>query len=189
MIESSAMRVLCCTLAAAGLSACGGGEVGGNVSGLGSGLSLTLNNNQVDALTITRNGSFTFAKSLSAESAYAVTVETQPVGQLCEVANGSGSLNADADTVDNVTVTCANSASITGSLSGLVLGTAVTLGNGNVQLPLASNGPFAFPGTVAAGTAYAVVVRTQPLGATCTVVKGDGSFVENVATDIRVSCE
>jgi hypothetical protein len=189
MIESSAMRFLCCTLAAGGLSACGGGEVGGTVSGLGTGLSLTLNNNNVDPLTITRNGSFTFEKSLSAEAAYAVTVQTQPVGQLCEVANGTGSLNADGDTIDNVTVTCTHSASIAGSLSGLVVGTAVILGNGSMQLPLASNGPFAFPGTVAAGTAYNVVVDIQPLGTTCTVTNGAGNFVENVGTNIRVTCE
>lgn len=188
MIESSAIRLLCCTLAAAGLSACGGGEVGGNVSGLGAGLSLTLNNNNVDPLTITRNGSFTFAKTLSAEGAYAVTVETQPAGQLCEVANGTGSLNADADTVDNVAVTCTRTASITGTLGGLVVGTAVTLGNGGAQLPLTRDGPFAFPGTVAAGTKYNVEVVTQPLGATCTVFNGVGTFADNDDTNIRVTC-
>lgn len=188
MRESSVLRWFCCTLAAASLSACGGGEVGGSVSGLGTGLSLGLNNNNVDPLTITRNGSFTFAKALSAESAYAVTVETQPVGQLCEVANGTGTLNADADTVDNITVTCSNSASITGTLGGLVVGTAVTLGNGSARLALASDGPFAFPGTVTAGTPYRVEVITQPLNASCTVVNGAGSFVEGTATNIRVTC-
>jgi len=188
MIESSAIRLLCCTLAAASLSACGGGEVGGTVSGLGTGLSLTLNNNDADPLTITRNGSFTFAKTLSADSAYAVTVEAQPAGQLCEVANGTGSLNAEADTVDNVTVTCTRTASITGTLGGLVVGTAVVLRNGPTRLPLTGNGPFAFPGTVAAGTKYNVEVVTQPKDATCTVANGNGSFVENADTNIRVAC-
>ena len=58
-----------------------------------------------------------------------------------------------------------------------------------MQLPLASNGPFAFPGIVAAGTAYNVVVDVQPLAATCTLLNGKGSFVENVDKIIRVTCE
>jgi hypothetical protein len=188
MSESSALRLFCCMLAAASLSACGGGEVGGTVSGLGTGLSLGLNNNGNDPLTITRNGSFTFDKALSAQSAYAVTVETQPVGQLCEVANGTGSLNVDADSVENVVVTCSNTASISGTLRGLVVGTAVTLGNGSARLPLASDGPFAFPGTVTAGTTYRVEVITQPLNANCTVANGTGTFAEDTATNIRVTC-
>jgi hypothetical protein len=188
MNETSVMRVLFCAAAALCLTACGGGEVGGTLSGLGSGLSVTLLNNDTDALTLTRNGSFTFANGLAANKGYAVTVKTQPVGQLCDVTNATGTVNAQADSIDTVRVACANSASLTGTVSGLLAGTAVTLGNGDERLPLTTNGAFAFPGKVSAGTAYEVVVVTQPLGTTCAVANGAGTFVENLATNVAVTC-
>lgn len=181
------MRIACCAAVAFGLSACGG-EIGGTVTGLGTGRSVTLLNNGTDSLTVTSNGPFAFIDFLDAESAYVVTVMTQPVGQLCNVADGSGTTNAQADSVDTVRVTCADLASLAGTVSGLSLGTAVILGNGSVRLQLTSSGPFAFPGTISTGTAYDVIVITQPLGATCTVANGAGIFDENVATNVEVTC-
>ena len=78
-------------------------SVGGNVSGL-TGSGLALQNNGADTLSIAANGSFTFATELEDASAYSVTVSTQPTGQTCSVANGSGTIAA-AD-VSNVAVTC-----------------------------------------------------------------------------------
>jgi len=187
MIRTSATRVLCCVAAAAGLSACGG-EIGGTVAGLGTERSLALLNNGTDSLTVTSNGPFAFVELLEAQSAYDVTVMTHPVGQVCEVANGSGVTNAQADSVDTVRVTCADSANLIGTLSGLAVGAAVILGNGTTRLQLAGNGPFAFPGTISVGTAYEVLVITQPLSANCTVVNGAGTFISNVATNIEVTC-
>jgi len=181
------MRALCCAAAALGLGACGG-EIGGTVTGLGTERSLTLRNNGTDSLTVTSNGPFAFVELLEAQSAYEVTVITQPVGQACEVANGSGATNEQADSIDTVRVTCANTASITGTLSGLAPGTAVILRNGTALLTLATNGAFAFPDTVTAGTAYEVSVDTPPFNANCTVVDGVGTFDVDVATNIQVRC-
>ena len=181
------MGALCCAAAALGLVGCGG-EIGGTITGLGSERSLTLRNNGTDALTLTSNGPFAFVELLGAQSAYDVSVASQPAGQACTVANGSGVTNEQADSVDTVRVTCANTDSISGMVSGLAAGTAVTLRNGTALLTLTSNGAFAFPGIVAAGTDYGVLVDTQPLNANCTVVDGAGSFVANVATNILVTC-
>jgi hypothetical protein len=79
----------------------GGFTVGGTVSGLTG--TLTLANNG-DALTLTASGSFTFDTPLADAAAYAVTVTTQPAGQTCIVANGSGAI-AGASVTD-VTVAC-----------------------------------------------------------------------------------
>lgn len=174
---------------AIGLTGCGGGEIGGSVSGLGTGLSVTLLNNGTDALTVNANGSFTFADSLDAGAAYAVTVKTQPVGQSCSLANATGSLNAEGDSVDDVRVSCAFLASLRGSVSGLQPGAAVTLGNGDARLALAGNGPFAFADLLGDGTAYRVEVVTQPLGGNCTVLNGVGTFVASSFQDIGVSCD
>jgi hypothetical protein len=76
--------------------------VGGSVSGLSG--TVVLRNNSGDDLTLTANGSFTFATRLAGGTAYNVTVRTNPSGQTCSVANGSGTI-AGAD-VTNVAVTC-----------------------------------------------------------------------------------
>jgi uncharacterized repeat protein (TIGR03803 family) len=103
-----------------GLTACGGGSsssggrsgvsasytVGGTVSGLASGQSLTLQNNGGFDLVVTANGSFTFIAAQPTGASYAVTVLTQPSGQTCTVANGSGTV-ADSN-ITNVAVTCLN---------------------------------------------------------------------------------
>ena len=188
-LPSCRPRSLACAAAALVLSACGGGgEIGGTLSGLGTDLSVTLANNGDDELTLTRNGSFTFGENVAADSSYTVTVVTQPAGQECVVANGSGTVNSQGDSVDSVTVTCTNTPSLTGTLSGLVTGTAVTLINGSTKLALTENGPFAFPGEVSDGTAYEVTVLTQPLGAICVVANGSGTFDADVATAIVVGC-
>ena len=96
---------------------------------------------------------------------------------------------AQADSVDTVRVACANTASLAGTVSGLVAGTAVTLSNGTVQLPVTTNGPFAFAGTVSDGTTYDITVFTQPLGTFCTVANGTGTFFANVATNVAVTCK
>jgi hypothetical protein len=176
---------------AALLVACGGTDqatIGGSLSGLGTGLTLTLQDNGSDSLTLTGNGSFAFASRVSEDGVYAVTVLTQPVGEDCLVVNGSGSVDNSGDSIDTVAVTCVATASIVGSVSGLVPGTAVTLSDGGVLLPVATNGPFAFPGTVLPGTAYDVSVATQPLGETCTVSNGSGTVGVGGTTQVIVTC-
>jgi hypothetical protein len=77
--------------------------VGGTVSGL-TGTGLVLQNNGGNNLAIAAGGAFTFSTALASGAAYSVTVLTQPSGQGCAVANGSGSI-ASAN-VTNVAVRC-----------------------------------------------------------------------------------
>lgn len=96
------------------LAACGGGggdggatdgfTIAGTVSGLGNGKTLVLRNNSTDELSLSANGGFAFAQPVAPGAAYAVTVKTQPAGQQCTVARGSGSAQAD---VSDVAVACA----------------------------------------------------------------------------------
>ncbi len=67
--------------------------------------SVVLADNGGDNLTVSANGSFTFATKLVSGAAYAVTVKTNPSGQTCSVANGSGTIGSA--NVTNVAVTCA----------------------------------------------------------------------------------
>jgi hypothetical protein len=78
--------------------------VGGTVSGL-TGTGLVLQNNGGNNLAIAAPSStFTFSTALPNAATYSVTVLTQPTGQGCQVANGSGSI-AGANVI-NVAVTC-----------------------------------------------------------------------------------
>jgi hypothetical protein len=175
-------------LAAVALVGCAGGEVSGELSGLGPARSVTLLNNGGDDLTLDRNGRFAFADMLEAGASYAVTVRTQPAGQTCTVSNGSGTIDADGGSVDDVRVACEFTPGLRGIVTGLAPGTALTLANGSATLVVAESGAFAFAGTVADGTAYDVQVRTQPAGAFCRVSNGSGTFVASRFVDIEISC-
>ena len=118
--------------------------IGGNLSGLGAGKSVVLLNNGGDALTRNANGGFSFATALASGASYAVTVGTQPAGQVCTVNNGSGTV-ASAN-VTNVAVSCVNM--ISGPTStGTGTGTATLTGGGAA---CGFNAGSAFVGTPAA---------------------------------------
>jgi hypothetical protein len=171
------------------LAACwGGANIGGSLSGLPSGSSVVLQNNGGDNLTLSANGSFWFVNTVAASQSYSVTVLTQPAGSTCTVANASGTVDANESDVHNIVVTCSGTASVTGTVSGLATGASVTLNNGSALLVVSSNGSFAFPGVVAAGTGYSVTVGVQPGGQTCTVVNGSGVVVTGTATPVSVTC-
>jgi hypothetical protein len=65
----------------------------------------------------------------------------------------------------------------------------VTLSDGGVLLPVATNGAFAFPGTVLPGTTYDIGVTTQPLVETCTVSNGSGPVgLSRTPPQVSVTC-
>ncbi|WP_158287327.1 S8 family serine peptidase [Dokdonella fugitiva] len=163
--------------------------VGGNVGGLtGSGLELSLNAG-AQTVPVATNGAFTFPTGLANGAAYAVTVGTQPSGQTCSVANGSGTISGA--NVTNVTVTCAATPTYTigGNVGGLTgSGLVLSLNAGAQTLPVAANGAFTFPTGLADGAAYAVTVGTQPAGQTCSVANGSGTVAAANVTDVDVAC-
>lgn len=175
------------------LAGCGGGAasfgtVGGTVTGMNSGQSLTLQNNGGDDLTVTGNAPFTFATSLVELTKFTVTVLIQPVGQTCPVTRGTGVIPNDGSTANKVTVTCAAN-TLGGVVTGLAPGASMTLDSGaGVQATVTQNGVFTFPGLLAAGTAYAVTVVTQPAAQTCTVDNPAGSAVAGAQNLVGVNC-
>jgi hypothetical protein len=84
-----------------GLSSLGPFTIGGSVTGLSG--TVVLQNNGGDNLSLTASGNFTFATKLAKDAAYAVTVLTQPAGQICTVTSGSGTAT---DKVTAVSVDC-----------------------------------------------------------------------------------
>ncbi|GAD24526.1 hypothetical protein [Acidovorax sp. MR-S7] len=187
------------------LTACGGGgggddatsppsgdgfTLGGAVTGLGQGKRLVLQNNGAADLDVAASGTFTFAGRIAAGSAYAVTVKTQPQGQTCAVAQGSGTATAN---VGDVAVRCADLPaarySVGGTVSGLAAGGGLVLqNNGGDDLAVSANGGFTFATPLAAGTAYAVAVKTQPAGQACTVKSGSGTLGSANQSSVEVAC-
>lgn len=77
-------------------------QLGGTVSGLTSGASVTLRNG-TDSLNVAANGTFTLTTRLASGAAYSVST-TMPTGFTCTVSDGAGSV-ASAD-ITKVAVKC-----------------------------------------------------------------------------------
>ena len=165
-------------------------SIGGTISGLSG--TVVLGDNGGDPLSVGANGTFTFATPVAQGAAFAVTVTTQPSGQTCSVANGSGTVGSA--NVTNVSVTCGSAGgggggaySIGGTISGLS-GTVVLGDNGGDPLSVGANGTFTFATPVAQGAAFAVTVTTQPSGQTCSVANGSGTVGSANVTNVSVTC-
>ena len=158
--------------------------VGGAVSGL-TGAGLVLQNNGSNFTPVAASGNFTFSNTVGGGAPYNVTVNTQPAGQTCTVANGSGTANAN---VTNVAVSCINTYTVGGNVSGLA-GTGLVLqNNGGDNLAFTVSGAFSFATKLAANTNYAVTVLTQPSGSTCSVANGTGTVTNADITNVAVTC-
>ena len=129
---------------------------------------------------------YTFGTPIAAGSPYAVTVLDQPTGQYCTVSNGTGTVAGSA--VTNANVTCVNTYSVGGTLSGLTTGSLVLQDNGGSNLTLTVNGTFSFTTPVADGSNYHVTVLTQPAGQDCTVSAGSGTVGAGNVTTVSVIC-
>ncbi len=166
--------------------------VGGTLTGLAGGASVTLQNNGGDDLTLTADGSFSFATALTDGSAYSVAVLTQPTSpsQTCTVSNGVGTL-AGANVTDVAVACVTNTFTVFGTLTGLAGGASVTLqNNGGDDLTLTADGSFSFATALTDGSAYSVAVLTQPTSPsqTCTVTNGGGTLAGANVTNVAVAC-
>ncbi|MBM7117860.1 beta strand repeat-containing protein [Archangium primigenium] len=162
-------------------------SLGGSVSGLGAGESVTLANGTQET-TVSTNGAFQFAQKVDQGAAYTVTVKTAPAGKQCGVSNGTGTVGAGD--VTNVSVVCsASTYTVGGNLSGLGTGGTVKLrNNGGDELTLTTNGAFTFATSLPEGGSYAVTVSEQPAGQSCTVQNGTGSGLAANVTNVAVTC-
>lgn len=161
-------------------------RLGGSVSGLTtSGLVLA---NGADMLSVASGStSFTLPAPVASGSSYAVTVQTQPAGQSCNVGNGSGQIGV-AD-VTNVALSCTDQPfTVGGSISGLAT-SGLVLANGSDTLTVAAGATtFTLPAPVNYGAPYAATVQTQPTGLTCSVAHGAGTMGAANVTNVALTC-
>ena len=67
-------------------------------------------------------------------------------------------------------------------------GTVVLQDNGGDDLSVSGNGSFTFGTAVADGAAYAVTVKANPSGQSCTVSGGSGTVASANVTNVAVCC-
>ncbi len=141
--------------------------VGGTLSGLAAGQSITLQDNGGDDLTVSANGNFTFATPVSVGAPYAVTVSTSPHKQQCSVVGGSGAMGSRA--VTTVAVQCVSNLGVayvadannnavwqfainpTGTLSAMTPA-SVPAGNYPVAVAVSPNRQYAYAANLGDGT-------------------------------------
>jgi 6-phosphogluconolactonase (cycloisomerase 2 family) len=192
------------------VTACGGGgstpppsppamySIGGTVSGLDAGESVTLQLNGGNDQTVSTNVAFTFASKIASGGAYAVSVAGGPAGKTCTVNAGAGTASAN---VTGVVVACVVTPtySIGGAVSGLV-GQGLELALEKLvisykvgcvpreTLGIDKNGEFVFA-THWPSDEYCVGIQQQPHSPTqrC-VVRNGNRFVAANVTDVEVVC-
>lgn len=165
-------------------------SVGGTVTGL-IGTGLVLQDNGSSNLTVTANGTFTFQSLLLSDSAYNVTIQTQPTAptQNCIVNNASGTTGTT--NITNVEVVCpVPTYSVGGSVVGLLgNGGGMELqDNSGDDLTVTGNGSFTFDTPISYGGAYNVTIFAEPTTQTqiCDVFGAAGTVsatVNNVVVD------
>lgn len=162
-------------------------NVGGTISGLtASGLVLA---NGSDTLSVSAGAaSFTMPTAVAYGSSYAVTVATQPAGLTCSVTDGTGTMGAEA--VTNIAVTCTDQKpSVSGSIRGLGNSTGLVLINGSDSYTVpAGASHFIFGAPESPGAPYAVRVRSQPAGMTCSASNALGTMPTHDVTDVLITC-
>ncbi|MDO8519145.1 MAG: DUF1554 domain-containing protein [Deltaproteobacteria bacterium] len=159
--------------------------VGGTISGLSG--TVVLQNNAGDNLSRTANDSFTFSTAVADGATYAVTIKTQPSTQTCTASSNAGTISGA--NVTNVSVTCStNTYTVGGTIAGLAGRTVVLQNNTGNDLTTTANGAFTFTTVVADGANYAVTVKTEPSGGSCSIASGTGTISGANVTNVAVVC-
>ncbi len=165
-------------------------SVGGALAGLAASRSVGIlltntNTGMSQASTLGNNGNFT-AGSLITGTNYAVTVQTQPVGQTCGVTNATGTVGSA--NINTVSLNCSdNDYTLGGSVSNN-LGT-VSLRNtvNGAVFSTSGQGAFSFAQTLLHGSSYNVVVDATSAGQSCNVMNASGTATANVS-NLQVDC-
>lgn len=167
--------------------------VGGTISGLAG--TVVLQNNAGDNLTLSTNGSFSFAAPIASGALYAATVFTQPgsPSQTCMVTTGTGSGTLASVEVTSIAVTClTNRFTVGGTISGLAASDSLVLQNNAADdLTVDANGAFTFVTSIDSGGAYAVTILTlptSPVAQTCTLATAGGLVGASDVTGVVVTC-
>lgn len=161
-------------------------SVGGSITGLNSdGLVLINGTNTVSP--ISGASTFTFSSKKATGGTYSVSIQSNPSTQTCSVLNGSGTVTNQS--ISNVAISCVNNfGALSGTVSGLTT-SGLVLKNGTEELSVSSGlSTFQFVNTVSSGASFAVTVKTNPIGKTCSVANASGTMSNAGVSNVTVTC-
>jgi hypothetical protein len=145
-------------------------------------LTLTGSNFVTGATTVTLAGNACTSPSVASSTSMTCISPAGTAGSASVVATTANGSNAANSLFTYVSPTY----TIGGNLSGLS-GSVVLQNNLGDDLSLNANGAFTFGTAISSGAIYAVTVKTQPSGQTCSVSSGSGTATANV-TNVAISC-
>ena len=160
------------------------------VTGLLGGTGIVMQNNGIDDLSITTDGSHSFSKKLKTGEAYNIQVVTQPTGptQICTASNNSG--NA-AKNIAPVEVVCSAATYFVKITVSGVLGTGLSVtNNSGDEMFINTNGLHSFFTKVADGSGYNVQVNNMPTSPIqiCSASNNSGTIAGGDVTNVAVTC-
>ncbi len=170
--------------------------IGGTVTGLLSGATVTLQNNGGDDITVGADGPFTFRTPVASGGAYSVTVSRNPTSpsQTCGVQSNPAGIVGDTDINDVAVVCTTNQYLVGGNVSGLAgRGLRVRLDSvlGSSTRNITTNGTFQFGALLPSGTQYSVTITNQPTrpSQTCSITGGaQGVIADRNVDSVAISC-
>ena len=159
--------------------------VSGSLTGL-SALGLVLRLNSANLIVANGATTFKFASTLTSNSTYTVSVGIQPAGYICSVVNGFGTItNAN---ITNVSVECAKTYTVGGSITGLTkAGLILKLNGGATKIVASGATSYTFSTSLTAGTAYLVTLQS-PDGLICTAANNSGVMGTTNLTNANIAC-
>lgn len=129
------------------------------------------------------NGIFNFANSVAYNSPYSVAATA--TGYTCTPATGT----VNGDVVGVVVACTVNKYTLNYTVTGLAIGNTVVLSLDGMDTTHTTNGNGSYTNALTHGQPYALVVKTQPVGQTCTVsANGSGSNATADVTGVTVAC-
>ena len=166
--------------------------IGGMLTGLRAGNTVTIANNNNESLQLTSNGAFAFANSLSDQSNYTVTVTTNPTSpnQTCSISNATGTLVGQD--ISNISINCIdNLYYIGGNVSGLNNNYNLLLkNNGSDEQTITNNGAFVFATPLLDLQNYNVSFQILPLNSSrdCSISNQTGVIAGDDIDNVQLSC-
>jgi D-alanyl-D-alanine dipeptidase len=162
--------------------------VGGSVSGLASGQTVTVANVSGLSASFSANGTYTFVANVPGGANYSLSISAQPVGQTCSISNASGTIAGAG--VSNVTVNCVNILyTVGGTVSGLANGQNVTVADASgVSARFSANGAYTFVANVSSGATFNLSVTAQPVGQICSISNASGTIIGAGVSSVSVNC-
>ncbi|MEW5681253.1 MAG: hypothetical protein AB1780_02660 [Pseudomonadota bacterium] len=187
-------------------------NINGSVEGLNGELELLLNSEQgEEELLVSENGAFSFTGEFILGDEYSLTVKTQPIGQVCELAvsfadeNGEATNPVVSGPVDLPIVCTTNETprTLSVTVTGLPDNTTVEMqalgpqdGRWEFEDKAFATGTAAFDNTLLDSEPFAIGILTQPEGYFCAITDeaplfdiADGLGIVDGNVTVTVSCE